>query len=143
MYGWVKTFADGSKEIGTDRDVQRRKASWSRGRLTHMIGAEVHHGNKVLSIHGPGEYWQSDDYDISTTSMRPVLAVRRLSYQLTCGDVLYFGEGENHLVVGIETARKAPNRLFTVDEEMAGKWLTLEYDVHRDEISWKIREERA
>lgn len=30
---WIKSFVDGSIETGSDRDIEEKKASWSKGRL--------------------------------------------------------------------------------------------------------------
>ena len=61
--GWIKRFPDGL-EVGSDRDVSTKTASWTKGRLDNMIGAEVHYDGFHISMHGPGVYWESEDYEI-------------------------------------------------------------------------------
>ena len=78
MRAWIKYFADGSKEVGNDIDIELKRASWSRGRLTDMVSAEVLYDNKRLAILIPGKFWQSDDYEVSVFEPHPSLVVRRL-----------------------------------------------------------------
>lgn len=63
MGHWIKHFADGSKLIGSDEDVKKGTASWSKTSLDNMVGAELVHGDFHLTIQGPGKYWQSDTYE--------------------------------------------------------------------------------
>lgn len=135
MNGWVKHFADGTKEIGTDRDVQMKKASWSHGRLTGMTAAEIIHENKKLSIMLPGDYWQSDDYDVSIFTSKPELIVRRLQFQIFEGLAWSFWENENEL--GIRRGA------YTLSYgSIVGKWITLELDVRTGKMTRSIQENR-
>jgi hypothetical protein len=63
MNGWVKHFADGSKEEGFDHLVKARKASWSKGRLTDIVKVTMVHGYMEMSLTGTGEFWQSDTFE--------------------------------------------------------------------------------
>ena len=120
MYGWIKLFADGTKEVGTDYDVSRKKASWSRGRLEGMVGAEIIHGNKSIAIYAPGVFWQSDDYEITVhPNSKPELKVRRLQKQIEKMDYLHFN--------------------INPDKD-CGKWLTIELDITTGKSSWSVQE---
>lgn len=134
MYGWIKHFADGTEVIGTDHDVQKKKTSWSKGRLTGMIGVEVIHGNKRMAIFTPGEFWQSDDYDVNLLDSTPILVTRRLQYKIQGMDGLcekqqpdnvVFCKGDSNFDIG-----------------RVGKWLTLELDIKTGKISCNVKENR-
>jgi hypothetical protein len=133
MHGWVKYFADGTKEVGTDEDVHMKRASWSRGRLTSMVGAEVIHGNVRMAILSPGRFWQSDDYDVDLFESTPSLVIRRLQRQIQRGDILYARANKETLVFSTEGSLVAP-------DTHIGKWLTLEYNVSEQQLSYRIAE---
>lgn len=135
MHGWVKHFVDGTKEVGTDYDVRMKKASWSRGRLTKMVGAEILHGEKRLVIQLPGTYWQSDDYDVSIFSSQPELVTRRLQFQIFEGCAWSFWECENEFGIrrGFYSMSYGP---------MVGRWITLELDVKTGKMTRSIQENR-
>ncbi len=134
-YGWVKHFADGTKEFGSDQAVRMKRASWSQGRLTGMIGAEVIHGNKRIAIFTPGEFWQSDDYDVRIFESTPSLAIRRLQYKIQPEDSLRAEWLENSLVL-------RPGIGFYALPEKVGKWMTLELNIETGEIDFSIQENR-
>lgn len=135
MYGWIKHFADGTKEVGTDEDVGMKRASWSRGRLTSMVGAEVIHGNVRMAILSPGEFWQSDDYDVDVFEPTPSLVVRRLQKKIERGDGLRRVQDDNSIVLSLDDT-------YVPSEEIIGKWLTLEYNLAKQQLRWKIKENR-
>lgn len=60
MSYWIKLFSDGTQEKGTDTNIAKGRASWSRGRLASMIGAVLKYGGKTVTLSGPGPYWQKD-----------------------------------------------------------------------------------
>lgn len=135
MHGWVKHFADGTKEIGSDRAVRLKRASWSRGRLNDMVGAEIIHGSKRLAILTPGEFWQSDDYDVNIFEPTPSLAIRRLQYKIQRGDSLRAEWLEDSLVL-------RPGIGFFALEKDIGRWMTLELNVRTGEINYSIQEQK-
>lgn len=77
MSYWIKLFADGTQEKGTDTLIARREASWSRGRLSSMIGVALAYAKKIVRIEGSGPYWQKD---IITSSYN--LPPRRIARQI-------------------------------------------------------------
>lgn len=60
MSYWIKLFSDGTQEKGTDTNIARGKASWSKGRLASMIGVVLKFAGPRVMITGPGPYWQKD-----------------------------------------------------------------------------------
>lgn len=57
---WIKLFSDGTQEKGTDTNIARGGASWSRGRLASMIGAVLKYAGHTVILSGTGPYWQKD-----------------------------------------------------------------------------------
>ena len=53
---WQKTFADGSILKGTDEDVDKGLASWSKSKFENMIGASIEHNKKLIEIIGVGDF---------------------------------------------------------------------------------------
>lgn len=144
MYGWIKHFADNTREVGTDNDVQRGRASWSKGRLEDMIDAEVFYGEKIISIISPGKFWQSDDYEVPLHGTEPKLVVRRLQRQLKEGETFAISIDHNSiLAAGPVNLRQTWHcSVLVVTESMDGKWLTLEYNLERDRFTYRIEENK-
>lgn len=135
MYGWIKLFADGTKEIGTDTDVRAKKATWQGGRLHDMIGVEMYHGTKYLAILVPGTFWQSEDYEVSFLDSTPQLIVRRIQKQIEPRDTFFITHNKDKIILGPENGRPIP-----VDENDVGKWITLELDVSSKIVTCSVKE---
>ena len=54
--GWTKLYSFGEKISEPE--------SWSRTNLDFMTGAELTYDNLLFGIYGPGQYWQSDQYEV-------------------------------------------------------------------------------
>jgi len=148
MYGWIKHFTDGTKEVGTDDNIRQKKASWTKGRLQNMLGAEVHAGNVQLVIMGAGEYWQSNDYDVDVFQKVPTMVIRRLQHKIIDG--VKYGVWR----IGIHIISVAPLHYMTecdlvpieiIDmnsSESTDKWITLEYDIQSNNFSWRLEDNK-
>jgi len=148
MNGWVKNFADGTSETGDDQDVNRRIASWRRGRLDKMIGAELHYNDMHIYLDGEGEYWQSDDYDVTVFEPTPVLATRRIQKKIHWKDnylhsssmldfraFSFTDYSQKWEMTGYDRRDKVPERAI-------GKWFTIEYDVKKKTVIYSYQENR-
>jgi hypothetical protein len=139
---WRKYFADGSLEIGSDRAIEAKEASWSRGRLDRMIRAQSAAKGHVLEIQGPGEYWQSDDFVFTPATGESLLIRNRLQKKITPEDkhfcVLPSGLNSNQVIFNADlTCRR-----WVISPDNIGKWLTLEYTVSTNEFQWYISDRR-
>jgi hypothetical protein len=85
MSHWIKHFSDGKQEIGSDRHIMKKEASWSQGRLDSMIAATLYFAKKYVSLKGDGPFWQKDIF-ASTYNLPP----RRLARQI--GKKIHNGE---------------------------------------------------
>ena len=45
MNGWIKKFADGTEEVGTEQDIGRKLAHWSRCQLDNLSHSHVYSFN--------------------------------------------------------------------------------------------------
>jgi hypothetical protein len=71
MGTWIKTFNDGSIECGSDRDIQNKKASWTRGRLTDIESVKILEKNLCGILTIPNTEWhQYDRYMASLMSVK-------------------------------------------------------------------------
>lgn len=136
--GWVKFFADGTREDGFDHLVDNRQASWSRGRLTGMVRTEVvHNGIVVLSINGLGNFWQSDDFEISMITNKSKRCIRRIQFEIGShtGMIINSDLPGLHASVRYDRfAKPAPG--------IQGKWLTLEYNCLNNSATEYLSERR-
>jgi hypothetical protein len=109
MSYWIKLFSDGTQEKGTDTNIARGRASWSRGRLTSMIGVVLKFAGKKVTLSGPGPYWQKD---VAVSSQHQhVRVARRIGKKIHQEDVgwaLLLTHSPNVFTIGI--AKEKPTR---------------------------------
>ena len=123
---WCKYFINGSELKAEDEEVSRGLKSWSKTEC-FLGGAKICH-NHSLVIMGPGEYWQSETYETSTSELKPILIKYRIERKITAADTIYstvFDPKETWIRIGpVEgwPARPLP-------PGSVGKWIILEYDL--------------
>lgn len=76
--GWVKYFADGTKEEGYDYLVQAKKASWSKGRLDGIIAVSLTHDGTTVMVRATGTWWQEDVFEAVVGENGGKIVERRL-----------------------------------------------------------------
>lgn len=145
MNGWIKRFADGQVEKGSDYDVQNKKASWSRGRLSHIVSTELHHNGHVIIIDGTGEFWQSDDLEAFVGINHDYrLVTRRIQKKIEVADnwllIDSVGKYKHFRLVSasMDMAVEYRRRL----DGLVGKWFTAEIDVATGRTTFDFKEER-
>lgn len=87
MSYWIKLFSDGSQEKGTDTNIVKGKASWSKGRLASMIGTVLNFAGKTIKLAGNGPYWQKDVMIMSTVTGRHERLARRIGKKIHQEDI--------------------------------------------------------
>ena len=146
MNGWVKLFADGTKELGTDEDVKRKLASWSRGKLINMIGSEIYQDNIKMAIEGLGPYWQSDDYDVSFMESTPSMVIRRLQKQITKDDAFWMCnvglKTFKYIFLSLQEQQIYAGNTDPVPKEWVGKWFTVTLDLKQRTCLFSIEESK-
>lgn len=148
MNGWIKYFAFGRPEYGTDKDVINKSASWSRGRLSEMIAAELWHNDlRVVRIVGPGEYHQSDDFSVSLHYSKPDRIIRRLQFLIQPQHDFVVGYMQSNTIDAYLTNSEVMHSdkqysLFCGLHSNTGEWLTVEYDIKYDKIGMYVSKEQ-
>lgn len=148
MNGWIKRFTDGTYEAGIDKDVEQKRASWSRGRLTEMTSVELYHDKHLLIIEGTGEFWQSDDYEIDLLESTPKLVKRRIQKKIKETDRFlmmsdkmpgyhYFSVQSSSMIRPTGTSCTVP-----IKEGTTGQWLTVEVDLLKSKVIFNFKESR-
>lgn len=129
MRGWIKYFTDGTKECGDDHLVQARLASWTKGRLENIKSVELWQDHQVISIVGPGTYWQSDTFEARVLVNEGRLIERTLYRKFEPKDTLMCIQsykGCRFITVGGLEVRQIPcEHIMHVKPEWIGKWLQL------------------
>jgi len=134
--GWIKHFADGSRELGYDHLVGDKQASWSRGRLEGMTAVEVHHNGTTVMIEGTGEFWQWDTLEADLLSSNTKIIGRTISKKIHEKDT---GFTVNDGVVRFFTLRALDDNIFFTTEEDIGKSFILEIECGPpNHVSWRI-----
>ena len=136
--GWIKYFADGTKEVGYDHLVQSKLASWSKGRLKDICFVELYHENKRIGIRGTGEFWQSDTFETQVlTNGQGQLVKRTLYKKLHEQDnaITSICLGINNMIADCTKVPLDEYSLY-VDDGQVGKWFIL--DLENGKFSWRI-----
>ena len=133
MNGWTKFYLDGSKYIGEDKDVRFGRASWRHSSNENLVKVELHHEGCILQIEGPGQFWQSDQFE----SMFPAgstMVKRRIQRLITQADKYYVltDKGVSFLSAALGGIMRHTRPILPND---IGKWITLEYDIRSR--SWR------
>ncbi len=133
MNRWVKHFLDGHIYVGSDRDVLYQKASWTRSQNTNLVKVELFHDNWLLSIAGPGYFWQSDTYEALVGSRDSQLVARRIERQIEADDRLDYKEVIQSPISGERSfceARLTKTNGFPLESHV-GQWIVLELNMQK------------
>lgn len=146
--GWVKVFADGTFQEGGDKLVSMKLASWSRGRLTGMIGVQMFSDYLYLNLSGPGEYWQSDDYTCTFQlgESQSSLESRRIMKRVDATDkaIQIFGEGGPALEAAVEsdTLSLRDGKVILLEPKHIGQWFVLQMNITTNTTEYYFAGER-
>lgn len=143
--GWVKYFLDGTKEEGWDDLVKARLASWTNGRHEGIGSVEMHHDDRIITINGPGRFWQQDTFEAKVLVNGGELVERKILRQITSNDIIIclhggMGGSSTVTVAGYELVNlPCPHRL-KVKPSWIGKWISLKMDIKNRSTIWNIEE---
>lgn len=140
-YGWIKHFRNQKKisNVGTQESI-----SWSQTNLNDLVACSLL-TNDCITCHiiGPGEYHQSDDFEVSLFNPVPKLLKQRLQYKISnwVKYVEIFKTKEGYVFIcSVEQETDKPDVLIKRNKFATNQWLTVEYDVINDEVDWKFLE---
>jgi hypothetical protein len=106
MSYWIKLFSDGTQEKGTDTNIARGKASWSKGRLASMIGAALKFGGRSVTLQGQGPYWQKDTFIASENTLERIARqIGKKIHQEDVGWIRLRDRGHNVFTIVIDKER--------------------------------------
>lgn len=144
MQGYIKHFTDGSTEKVTDDLVMKKQASWSRGKLDNMSAADLHMSGLLLTISGQGSYWVADDmmniYRGPNITVPSQFLARRLQKQITEDEVnkwatLEIRKNSYHMYMA---SKEGPSAAYKILPEHVGQWLTLELDLDKKTVRYRL-----
>lgn len=133
---WSKLFKNGERIS--------EPASWSRTKLTGMIGVELVFNDQLAAIYGNGQYWQSDTFAIDVVadgSPKPVLLTRRVQILMDAPAIAYCYCSEFATRIDFRLIDDKFD-MFIDCEPYIGQWLTIEIDRYLKWPTVKIKKER-
>jgi len=139
MNGWVKYFTDGNKYTGYDLDFSR---SWRNSKNSDIERVSLSHGDLYCCIHGLGEYWQVDRFEVNLNNPNssPAMTSRFIQKKIR--------EEEQYVtIVQLPTMLKVQLEFDLRNFNTPGvkceniisqkdKWLTLEIDLTNDSLRY-------
>ena len=135
MGKWTKYFTEGTSYVGEDEAVARGEASCTRSMNVGVVGVDLEHGGVMMSIRGPGEYWQSDTYESGFPFGNTRLVARRIQRRVQVGDQ-YYGYNADHKNTIVWFDKRATGCSYRlIGREQIDKWFTLELNVSEGTIS--------
>lgn len=141
MNGWTKFYADGTSYIGDDSRVYAGKASWRKSSLHNIVKVTLQHGDTLLSIEGPGTYWQSDEFESKFPGGSRMVR-RRIQRQIEEGDTFFWvasagwGQGTQHHIRF--HAANGSGMVFPIRRGDVGKWVVVDYDIAKGKWGYHI-----
>ena len=145
--GWVKCFLDGTREEGYDNLVDKKLASWQKGKLDNIIEVKLYHEGKGILLLGRGTYWQSDDWEVPLFTSPGYFKTRRIERQISSTDhhLLRF-QNENDTIFAciddLEELYDEDDIIHKFDIDDIGHWLCIEMNAQSKEVSWYINEDK-
>ena len=124
---WIKRFTDGNIEYGDDIAIQKKQASWSRGRLTDIESVTLQHDKYRIEIRDTGEYWQSDTYESIFPYPVAKIVKRRIERKISEQDKSFKPHRSNNELYLLFN-NFAPSYV-PIKKEMIGQWMIVELDL--------------
>ena len=136
---WVKLFRDGSKENGSDKEIEEKRASWSKGRQDDIKTVGIDDGKKTASIQLWGfdsEWFQFDNYaclvsDGEAESIRTHRIVQfKITEEMVDNYVDFCAVGRKNYMVYIDGDCETGEGSFgihslKIEDDFVGKWFSL------------------
>ena len=96
---WTKHFLNGSKETGTDRAINNKEASWSRGKLESIQEVVLSDHLIIATLFVPNTSWyQYDRYEFYSGTGETKRVARIIQAEITSDHLgLFFACVKNHL----------------------------------------------
>lgn len=126
MGSWVKIFKDQTKEHGSDKDIELKKASWSKGRLDNIISVQLFEKSVCCVLSVPNtEWYQYDRYmaslSVGSQSFRSARVVQAKITPSHVGKYISSSYAPGALLIEINT--KSKNGILVKAKDV-NLWLT-------------------
>ncbi len=134
MGAWLKLFTDGTKERGSDGDITKRQASWSKGRLKDIQEVRLFNRSRACSLMVPETSWhQFDRFSVivSEGTQQPTITHRVVQAEIKPEHVGLFlissNSGQHFSWTVVRELKDADTNHFCklLTEKHVGKWLTV------------------
>lgn len=76
MGAWTKYFIDGTIEIGSDYNISRGLASWSKGRLDNIKMVDIYENDNAAGLSISDTNWHQLDRFVAAVQPGPVFGTR-------------------------------------------------------------------
>jgi len=142
MGQWTKHFANSTTYVGEDTAISRGQASWRRSQNLDMVQVDLEHNGILLSIIGPGQYWQSDSYETMVSGSVPSLTTRRIERYIEPGEKdLYYRATSTQGIVSFNTYLEG-SKYIPILPPWEKKWFVLEHDIQTGNIGYYFSDSR-
>lgn len=129
MGAWVKIFTDGSRESGTDGQIEGGKASWSRGRLDSIDHVLLFDGFNSAILKVPNTDWHQFDRFIAELKgygkIIPSRVARIIQAEIKPHHVgMSIQKYKNVVHLDLYEVTNSKEGCF-IEENCIGKWITI------------------
>ena len=130
MGAWIKLFDDGSRELGTDHQIECGLASWSRGRLDGILEVQLANRGILASLSVPKTNWHQFDHFIAQVQVGKVVPERlfrvvQAELKAEHKGMFLLREWNGTFIYWISVEPSTKKDSVEITEEMIGKWITL------------------
>jgi hypothetical protein len=135
MGAWIKVFNDGSTENGLDSDIEAKKASWSKGRLSDISKVQIYEKmiECVLSVQETN-WHQFDRYTADISSVGTVKSKRigrviqaEIKQQHVGMYLCYNIEDHRFLWANVTNyaSKQDSQKVIRITSNLVGQWISL------------------
>jgi len=139
---WIKQYADGSHYKGDDLAVAAKTATWRGSKGEGIIGVDLEHDEFYVSIHGPGEYWQSDTMEALFPGTGQRVVQRRIERRIEQCDLYFIEQSNRENKMTISFNKEDKGRPVPLKPRQVGSWLVLEIDLQQKLIRRYVRSDK-
>lgn len=130
-YGvWIKSFNNGSIEIGSDFLIAEGKASWSKGQLHNIKEVFLSEGINAVTLEiSNTEWYQFDRYKAFLAEKQTYRISRYLQAKITkehIGFYLCYNNEDIHLCWGCLRNRPIGTFCYKITSQDVDKWITVQ-----------------
>ena len=128
---WQKLFSDGSSELGTDFQIQRGEASWSKGNLKDIESVQLSSNHIIACLTVPYTSWhQFDRFEVKInegvpSSKRVYRVIQAEVKPHHVGKYLVQRDRGKQIFWVFVDLLPLPKESIKINPSMIGKWITV------------------